>query len=88
VGIPQGQLTYHFRHRADLVLAVTDSAMDLVAEYLWRNNPELASRSFTKLVGMVMNLMLSKTRMRALLGLIAEADESPEVLERLMAQGK
>lgn len=88
VGIPQGQLTYHFKHRADLILAVTESALDGVSEYLWKNHPEMASQSFSKLVGIVLELMKSETRVRALLGLIAEADESPEVLKRLLNQGK
>jgi len=87
VGIPQGQLTYHFRHRADLVLAVTESAMDGIAEYLWKNHPEIASRSFSKLLSLVLDLMKSKNRVRALLGLIVEADESPEVLRKLLNQG-
>lgn len=87
VGIPQGQLTYHFKHRADLILAVTDSAMDGIAEYLWTHHPELASRSFSKMISLVMELMQSKTRIRALLGLIVEADESDEVLSKLKRQG-
>ena len=87
VGIPQGQLTYHFKHRADLVLAVTEMAMDGVAEYLWKNHPELASRSFSKLIGLVLEMIKSKTQVRALIGLIVEADDSPEVYAKLMQQG-
>src|ERR1700733_2592155 len=87
VGIPQGQLTYHFRRRSDLVLAVCQSAMDGVAEYLWTHHPELASKSFHKLLNLVLEEVKSKTRIRALLGLVIEADESPEVREQLLDQG-
>ena len=88
VGIPQGQLTYHYRHRADLVLAVTEKAMDRVAEYLWKNHPELASKSFSKMISLVTELMKSKTRVRAMVGLMIEADEHPEVREKLMEQAE
>lgn len=86
VGIPQGQLTYHFRKRSDLILAVSQSAMDRVAEYVWAHHPELASRSFGKFVELTLELMKSKTRVRALLGLVIEADENPEVSRQLIEQ--
>lgn len=87
VGIPQGQLTYHFQKRADLILAVTQSSLDRVAEYLWQNHPELTSKSFEKLLGFILEIVKSKTRMRALLGLVVEADDSAEIREKLMNQG-
>jgi AcrR family transcriptional regulator len=88
VGISQGQLTYHYRKRTDLVLAVTQTALDQIAEFLWSTSPVLAARSFDKLLVLVMGLMKSETRVRAMLGLIVEADESAEVRSSLMDQGR
>jgi AcrR family transcriptional regulator len=88
VGISQGQLTYHFQKRTDLVIAVTQCALDQVADFLWSQNPELAGRSFEKLLDLVVTLMKSDTRVRALLGLVVEADENEDVRTKLMDQGE
>lgn len=86
VGISQGQLTYHFQKRSDLVMALTESALEKIADYLWEKHPNIASKSFDKLMDLVMLQMRSKPRVRALLGLIVEADENEELRKQLIDQ--
>ena len=91
VGIPQGQLTYHFPKRADLVLALTDKALDGIAEFLWKKMPDLAEKSVEgaqkQLISLIWNCVVtSKPRVRALIGLLIEADENPEVKVKLTIQ--
>ncbi len=81
VGIPQGQLTYHFPRRADLVLAVTDLSLDRLASFLFSRDAVTE-----KMDRMLWKFLSDPTRSRALLGLVVETDESPEVRERLAMQ--
>jgi AcrR family transcriptional regulator len=89
VGIPQGQLTYHFRKRIDLVLAVTDLALDKVAETVFQKEfRDVADgRELGPFLKLLLTVIKSRSRCRALFGLVLEADESPEVRERLLQQG-
>lgn len=86
-GIPQGQLTYHFKKREDLVMAVTEAALDRVADFLYKYHPSLEGKGLEQLLSICSELLKSKTRARALLGLIVESDENPEVKKKLLAQG-
>ncbi len=81
VGIPQGQLTYHFPKRADLVNAVAHATLDAMADAVFQK--EFRDVSEGKELGPFVKLLLSflkmRSRSRALFGLILEADENPEV---------
>ena len=87
VGIPQGQLTYHFPKRADLILGVSEIALDRVAEYLWKHDVDITGKSFEKLFNMVLENLTANSRIRALLGLVIEADENADVRAKLIEQG-
>jgi AcrR family transcriptional regulator len=76
VGISQGQLTYHFPKRADLVLALTDFALDRVAELVWTGSADMTAQ--------IWELLRTKNRVRALLGLLIEADDNVDVRTKLL----
>jgi len=80
-GIPQGQLTYHFPKRSDLVLEVTEFSLNKIADEIFRYSS--ASRK-TKIPEMVWDLVHNQERVRALLGIITEGDDSAEVRARLV----
>jgi AcrR family transcriptional regulator len=84
----QGQLTYHFKKRSDLIIAVTESSLDRVAEFLFKKNPGLSGKGLEQLLAITGEFLKSKTRARALIGLIVEADDNPEVREKILAQGE
>lgn len=88
VGISQGQLTYHFPKREDLVMALSDATLDSIADFLLSKGPGLRGSSFEKLMSMVLASMKARFHARALTGLIMEADENPAIRERLVAQGE
>jgi len=79
VGIPQGQLTYHFRKRTDLIMAVAEATLDKAADLFFKGKEE----SFLQLV---IELLKSKQQARALFGLIMEADDNPDLKQRLLQQ--
>jgi AcrR family transcriptional regulator len=88
IGISQGQLTYHFQKRSDLILALTEKALDPIAEFLWERQPDRDKKTIQKLLTMVLEQVRSKTRVRTMLGLVVEADESEEIRKQLIAQGQ
>jgi AcrR family transcriptional regulator len=81
VGISQGQLTYHFKKKTDLVLA---SAQMLLEKFLqaYLQNPSPA------FLPLVLEFIKMKSRARAMFGLILEADTNNELKEKLLEQGK
>jgi AcrR family transcriptional regulator len=81
VGISQGQLTYHFKKKTDLVLA---SAQLLLERFLqaYLQNP---GSSFLPIL---LEFIKLKSRARAMFGLILEADTNSELKEKLLEQGK
>lgn len=89
VGIPQGQLTYHFKKRADLVLAVTEMALEGIAEAVFQKEfRDIADgKELGPFLKLVLGVIKSRSRCRALFGLMLEADESSEVRARLLEQG-
>lgn len=88
-GIPQGQLTYHYKKRSDLVNAVTSAVLDAMADAVFQKEfrDVVEGKELGPFLRMLLSFLKSKARSRALFGLMLEADESPEVKERLMAQG-
>lgn len=74
IGIPQGQLTYHFPKRLDLVLAVTDLSLDKIAGQVFQNP---AAKG--KIADLIWKLINNQERIRALLGILAEGDDSEKV---------
>lgn len=89
VGIPQGQLTYHFKKRADLVMAVTEAALDVIADKLFESEiKNLRDKGeFGPIFKIILSFIQSRPRCRALFGLILEADSSPQIREKILAQG-
>ncbi len=88
-GIPQGQLTYHYKKRSDLVNAVTSAVLDAMADAVFQKefSDVVEGKELGPFLRMLLGFLKSKSRSRALFGLMLEADESPEIKERLMAQG-
>ena len=86
VGIPQGQLTYHFKKRSDLMIALSESMLEGISDFIWSKRIDLQGKTFDTLLKMTIKILASKERTRALLGLIVEGDETPEVREKLQAQ--
>ncbi len=84
IGISQGQLTYHFQKRDDLMLGLTTFAVDKIADFLWNNQASIHSRSFSKLLDLILIYMRSNSHTRTLIGLIVEADENPEVRTKML----
>ena len=94
VGIPQGQLTYHFPKRSDLVLAVADSAINRIAEFVFEQATQSAAQSLSgtqsekrgpqsQVIDMIWALVRNHARIRALLSLVVEADDNEAVSQRL-----
>lgn len=84
VGISQGQLTYHFKKRSDLILALTETTLDEIAEFIWAKSPGLADGTLDAVLAPLISLIKSKNRIRALLGLVIEADDSDEIRRQLI----
>lgn len=84
VGISQGQLTYHFQKRDDLMLGLTAFAIDKIADFLWLHQASIHSRSFSKLLELLLGNMRSSSHTRTFVGLIVEADENPNVRASLL----
>lgn len=88
IGISQGQLTYHFQKRDDLMLGLTGFAVDKIADFLWSKQASINSRSFSKLLDLVLMNMLSNSHTRTIIGLIVEADENPEVRTKILGMAQ
>jgi AcrR family transcriptional regulator len=86
VGIPQGQLTYHFPKRSDLILAVTDLAVHRIADLILKNSQKASEKTESQLFNLMWDVTRNFSRARALLGLMVEADENPEVRAKLLEQ--
>jgi|GEM_PF-4683488 len=88
-GIPQGQLTYHYKKRSDLVNAVTSAVLDAMADAVFQKEfrDVVDGKELGPFLRMLLGFVKNKSRSRALLGLILEADESPDVKEKIIAQG-
>lgn len=84
VGISQGQLTYHFKKRSDLILALTETTLDEIAEFIWSKSPGLSERTSDSFLAPIISLIKSKNRIRALLGLVIEADDDEEIRKQLV----
>jgi AcrR family transcriptional regulator len=89
VGIPQGQLTYHFKKRADLVMAVTEAVLDSISDTLFQSEiRKLRDKGeFGPILKIILSFIQSRPRARALFGLMLEADSNPEIREKILAQG-
>ncbi len=86
VAIPQGQLTYHFPKRSDLILAVANLSLNRVAEFIWKQGSKMSGESSDKIQSLIWDLVKDHSRARAMLGLVIEADENPDVREMLKQQ--
>lgn len=80
-GIPQGHLTYYFPRKADLVLAVARRSLEIIAAVLETLPGGLCddAASRARLLPIVESVVRDHARTRMLLGLLVEADDSPEV---------
>lgn len=85
IGISQGQLTYHFQKRQDLMLALTDFTLDKIADYLYTHQSTVNSKSFFKLIEIVLAQMSSVSHVRTIIGLMIEADENEEIRQRMLS---
>lgn len=83
VGISQGQLTYHFPKRSDLILAATDVALNRLAESVFSESNSSDSKDISELIW---KLIHNHSRIRAQLGLVIEADQSSELHQKLLLQ--
>lgn len=86
VGIPQGQLTYHFPKRADLIMAVTDMALNRIAETIFKSNGTSNSKTETAVLNLIWKLIQDHPRVRALIGLVTESDQDPDIKSKLLSQ--
>ncbi len=81
-GVRQSHLTYYFPRRSDLLLALARHSMEFLAGPLIE--PSSRGPGTPEKIGDVFLLALSdRRRVRAILGLIAAADEDPAVREAL-----
>jgi AcrR family transcriptional regulator len=89
VGIPQGQLTYHFKKRADLVNAVANATLDAMADTVFQKEfRDVADgKELGPFLKLLQGFLKSKSRARALFGLMLEADENSEVKDKVLEQG-
>lgn len=86
IGISQGQLTYHFPKRIDLIMSATDLAVNRVAEFIFKAI-DLENPSNEKKVNeLLWNLIENHSRCRVLLGLLSESETNPEVKEKFQRQ--
>ena len=83
IKISQGQLTYHFPKRNDLILAATEVAINRLAESVF-NNKNISTNS--KIEDLIWSLVQNHLRIRAQLGLVIEADQSEELRKKLIEQ--
>lgn len=77
--IRQSHLTYYFPKRSDLILAVTERTLELIREQIPKGSQALG-RGVYVIVG---RLLKDKSRTRALIGLLVESDENPDLRKRL-----
>ncbi len=81
LGISQGQLTYHFKKKSDLVLA---SAQTLLQSFL----QQYGKSDAPSLLPLLLEFVKLRSRARAMFGLILEADLNAELKSSLVEQGR
>jgi AcrR family transcriptional regulator len=81
-GVRQSHLTYYFPTRGDLMIAVARHSMDMIARPLLAQAQEGALTA-AQVPGVLSEALTDRRRMRIMLGLIAAADEDPQVREAL-----
>ncbi len=86
VGISQGQLTYHFPKRTDLILALTEIAQNQVSEFIFKQSSNLHSQKDNKITSLIWSSINNPHRIRAMLGLVIEADTNDEIRKKLIDQ--
>jgi AcrR family transcriptional regulator len=81
-GVRQGHLTYYFPRRSDLLVALARHSMEILAGPLvsQANSGALGPADFRSAI---IHALSDRRRVRAVLGLIAAADEDPAVREAL-----
>lgn len=85
-GITQGQLTYHFPKRTDMILALSEAALTQVADFIFNQRIDNSQKKDEKVRSLIWSIVKNHTRIRALLGLVTEADTNEEVRQKLLAQ--
>jgi AcrR family transcriptional regulator len=80
--VSQGHLTYHFPKRSDLVLAVAERAVQPIWDIL-SSSPKSKTLTNAGLMKILKDILRDSQRTRALLGLLVESDENPELLNNL-----
>ncbi|MGZ6485556.1 MAG: TetR/AcrR family transcriptional regulator [Pseudobdellovibrio sp.] len=84
--IPQGQLTYHFPKRTDLILAVANLSMTRISEFVFKQGAKVTGDSTEKIQQLLWDLVKDHSRARTMLGLVIEADENIDVQEMFKLQ--
>lgn len=84
--ITQGQLTYHFPKRTDLILALSEAALSQVADFIFNQKIDNSQKKEEKMRSLLWNIMKDHARVRALIGLVTEADTNEEVRRKLLDQ--
>ncbi len=84
--ITQGQLTYHFPKRTDLILALSEVALNQAADFIFNQKVDSSQKKEEKVRTLTWNLIKDHARIRALLGLVTEADSNNEVRQKLLDQ--
>jgi len=79
-GVSQGNLTYHFATRNDLLLAVAEAAIEAVLAQLKQVAAEPAGDDAGAILA---NLIPHQAPVRVMLGLIVAADDEPALREAL-----
>ena len=84
--ITQGQLTYHFPKRTDLILALSEVALTQVADFIFNQKIDNSQKKEEKIRSLIWSIIIDHARVRALLGLVTEADSNEEVRQKLFDQ--
>lgn len=84
--VTQGQLTYHFPKRTDLILALSEVALTQAADFIFNQKIDHSQKKEEKIRSLIWSIMKDHARVRAMLGLVTEADTNDEVRQKLLAQ--
>lgn len=85
-GITQGQLTYHFPKRTDLILALSEAALTQIADFIFNQKIDNSQKKEEKIRSLIWSVIKNHARIRALLGLVTEADTNEEIRQKLLDQ--
>ncbi len=81
--VSQGNLTYHFPKRSDLVLAVAERAIQPIWDLVRKNEGGREQDPESFVMKIVKDILQDSQRTRALLGLLVESDDNDELLKNM-----